>query len=214
MLLTKTLKEEQFDIISLQQYSKGYSDEGFASLEYIVREIRKLQPEAQIVMYQTWSGYNTLASKRNSTFLNTIEPSLKKWATYVPTLVDGITYDNGPMTIIPAGLAFYLADNKYDIFSVKYPEGETNTNAGAQLSDAEEFAAATGLFRDGEHVSYYGCYLADACWYEILTGKMAPVIDNNGNAVVKKPNTIDEIEHLRRLEILRDIAHEAIIDNK
>ena len=128
-------------------------------------------------------------------------------------MISGITHDNSPLIVIPAGRAFNITDKKYDFFTVKYPEGDDDRPAGA-LNETEEFVAATGLWRDASHGSYYGCYLADACWYEFLTGKIAPVVNENGEAVVPKPNEIDADEHIERLKLLRDTAHEAMLDYK
>lgn len=216
--LVYTLKNEQFDVISINQASSGGCDPDIESLKYILGEIRKLQPDAQLVIHQTWFGWNTSdtdPARRYGIFTKGIEPVIDMFANDVPSSVPNITYGNSPVTIIPAGRAFYIADRKYeDIFGVKYPSISTNDRPGEALYEEAEFAAATGLLRDSAHGSYYGCYLADACWYEFLTGKIAPVTNAEGEAAIAKPDSISAEEHIARLELLRDVAHEAMLAYK
>lgn len=209
-ILLNALKETQYDVISLQQFS-AYRDEDFDDeLPYLVTEIRKLQPNAEIVLYQTWANYgssSTLTSRNNS-FLNTVEPTVRKWAEYTGKNVSNITSGGKAMTIIPAGRAFYLADNKYEFAGVT-PYETGNTDPGAQVSTVG-LKNATGLWRDVNHASYYGCYLADAVWFEIFTGKKAGTTLPNGDSAVPAPTGISAAEHLARLEKLSNIAHMAV----
>lgn len=211
--LLDALNAKQYDVISLQQFS-AYNDSDFEeALPYLATEIRKLQPNAEIVLYQTWANYGneaTLTSLNNS-FLNTIEPAVSKWAEYVGENVSGITKNGEPMEIIPAGYAFYLGYNNTD-FCINRPYVTTDTDAGAK-EVAVGIELATGLMRDINHASYYGCYLADAVWFEMLTGRQASFKDENGRAVVPKPDAISTDEHLLRLETLSGIAHNAVIYN-
>jgi len=208
--LLNTLKEKQFDIISLQQY-EAYTDAAFEeALPYLVTEIRKLQPGAEIVLYQTWAQYgsqSTLTSMNNK-FLNTIEPAVKKWATKVGEEIPGITTGGAPLRIIPAGYAFYLGNNTYD-FCMSTPYVTTDTDEEAK-EEAVGITLAKGLMRDVDHASYYGCYLADAVWFEMITGRQAAFKDADGNAVVPAPEGIETAEHLSRLEKLSGIAHTAV----
>ena len=213
-LLLNALKAKQYDVISLQQFS-AYADTAFADLPYLMGEIRKLQPDAEIMLYQTWSPYSSTLAQRNSYFTTTIEPAIAKWAKAVPTLAEGITKGNEPITIIPSGRAFYLADNKYEHFGAAYGGGAGNTDPDAQQGSEleQKFAASTGLWRDYNHASFYGCYLTDAIWYETLTGKIAPV-GTEGSPVIAAPNGISQAEHLKRLQQLRDVAHQVILEQK
>lgn len=208
--LINTLKAKQFDVISLQQY-EAYTDADFEeSLPYLVTEIRKLQPNAEIVLYQTWAQYgsqSTLTSMNNK-FLNTIEPAVKKWAVKVGAEVENITIGGAPMRIIPAGYAFYLGNNNLD-FCMNTPYVTTDTNEEAKV-EAVGITLAKGLMRDVDHASYYGCYLADAVWFEMLTGKQAAFADSSGKAVVPAPDGISTEEHLSRLESLSNLAHRAV----
>ena len=93
------------------------------------------------------------------------------------------------------------------------PYVTTDTDAEAKV-EAVGIKKATGLMRDVNHASYYGCYLADAVWFEFLTGRQAVTTDSNGNAVVPVPEGIDNEEHISRLQKLSETAHKAVTDYK
>lgn len=220
-LLVKALMDDEYDVISLQQFSSGYSDVGMKEpLEYLTETIRKFQPNAEIMIYQAWGGY----SGRLDYFKSNIEPLCDKYSNQIPATVSNITAHGDDIEIIPSGHAFYLAEIFSDWGGNDYRNGDGNTNAGTQdsLSTTDSFNVASGLYRDFNHASYYGCYLTNAVWYEMLTGKQAPFVDSTGNAIIKKPSgylaadtenanqivDISDAEHLERLEYLSDIAHQ------
>ncbi len=212
LLLTHALKEKQYDIISLQQFDT-YPDSDFEALPYLVAEIRKLQPNAEIVLYQKWVPRLGSREERNYEFISALEPTAKKWAEYVGKNVENISLNGGPMKMVTAGKAFYLADNLYDwcgTLPTAKDESDTSTGDAAIISDMDRSA---GLLRDAGHASYYGCYLADAVWYGTLTGKKAPV-GTEANPVVKAPNGITAAEHIERLNSLSDIAYQVVLEQK
>lgn len=222
--LTDTLKNQQFDVIGINDMSSTgcYTTEGATrkeSLSYIMGEIRKLQPNAQLVYNQTWGGYQQDVPSRRAVFEEKIEPAVQELVEYVAETVSGITPDDSPMLVVPSGRAFNIVDKKHDMFMVPIPADADSSRPAGSLTETDEFNEATGLFRDQAHGSYYGCYLADACWYEFLTGRIAPVVDANGNPAVPKPTAgeganVSDAEHIERLKLLRDCAHEAILDYK
>lgn len=236
-LLIPALLEKQYDVISLQQFS-AYTDADFEeSLPYLTAKIRELQPNAEIVLYQTWSAYSGNQTTRLSNFIDTIEPTLDKWAAQVGANVDNITVNGESIKIIPAGHAFYLADTFHDWCGERFGLTAGNTEASAQTEAADWLNTATGLWRDVNHASYYGCYLADAVWYESLTGKRAPVTDAQGDAIVPIPTGVGPVvetdgenvtitedtttyftqptkdEHIAKLQQLSDIAHRIVLLN-
>lgn len=210
-LLITALREKQYDVISLQQFS-AYTESAFEdSLPYLAAEIRKLQPNAEIVLYQTWSPKDSTKETRNYYFTNTIEPAIVKWAAYTGANVENITVNGEPMKVIAAGKAFYLADNKYSWCETAYTQGEGNTDAEAQTGIEAKMNGSPGLWRDYNHASYYGCYLADAVWYGTITGKKAPV-GTEANPVVKAPSGVTAAEHIERLTELSNIAHQVVME--
>lgn len=214
-LLSTPLKNEQFDIISIQTYSSdggAFSEEDFEALGKMVSQIRALQPEAEIILYEPWLHYRKTIEERNSNYLTSFPGVLAKVKEDIPLRYENITSNNRPLASVPVAEGFYKADNLDSVFSAIYPAGDTENLGDLTLewTDTEEFIYATGLYRDFAHASYYGCYLTHAMWYEFLTGEIAPTTDNEGNAIVGKPDSVNDDEHLRRLEILKNIAHEVL----
>ncbi len=217
-LLITALKEDTYDVISLQQFS-AYSDEAFDDeLAYLAQTIRQYQPNAEIMLYQTWSPYHSTQHARTKYFTQTIEPAIIKWAGKTGAEVANITLSGEAMKIIPAGFAFNLAEQFYDWCGDEYLDSTNvdDTTAGVKTDYDAKSLLAPGLMRDYNHASYYGSYLADCVWYEIITGEKAPTTTSGGTAVVNKPSAdginISDSEHLERLTQLSDIAHQAVLE--
>ncbi len=210
--LLDMLTAKDYDVISLQQYD-NYEDSEFSeTLPYLAEQIRKLQPDAELVLYQTWSESYKARESRSLLFDTIKAPANEKWAALTPQLVSGITEGNAPMRIIPAGTAFYVADEMYEIFGEKLPGTEGNTNEGVQDQNEYEFSVASSLWRDKNHASFYGCYLADAVWFECLTGRKAP-IGTVAAPAVPCPTEADITaeQHIERLGYLSDVAHSVVM---
>ena len=217
-LLITALKEDTYDVISLQQFS-AYSDEAFDDeLTYLAQTIRQYQPKAEIMLYQTWSPYYSTQHARTKYFTQTIEPAIIKWAGKTGAEGENITLDGNAIKIIPAGFAFNLAEQFYDWCGDEYLDSTNvdDTTAGVKTDYDLKSLLAPGLMRDHNHASYYGSYLADCVWYEIITGEKAPTMTSGGTAIVDKPSAdginISDSEHLERLKQLSDIAHQAVLE--
>ncbi len=214
-VLVSALLEKQYDIISIEYRVESSAPNTMeSSLEYLTAKLRELQPDAEIVLYQPWNDF-----AGTSEFATILGPVTKEMAEKIPSVVSNLTAHGDDMEIVPAGHAFYLAEKFSDWADNRYNQGDGNTNAGIQPGSKDQFNTADGLYRDANHASYYGCYLADAVWYEMLTGKRAPILNASGNAVIDRPTgyvaadtanvffSISEEEHLARLQFLSDIAH-------
>lgn len=210
--LLDALQDEQYDVISIQPYSHAafyaqyYDEETFAGdFLYLAKQIRALQPKAEIVLYQIWPPYVSEVTGQRSLYFNSlIKPATKQLAALAPNRVAGLTTNNRPMTIIPVGRAFNIADENYAYFG---------SAPGTSVSTEADFARATGLWRDSDHASYYGCYLADVVWYEMLTGRKAET-GTEQNPAVPAPDGITSSEHFERLRLLSDIGHTAVLEEK
>lgn len=212
LLLNALNGDKKYDVITLQQFA-DYGADTVEDVKTLCTEIRKLQPEAEIMLYQTWSNYSSIQVGRDSYFTQTIEPTVASYAAAAPKAVAGLTKGNAAMTIIPSGRAFYMADHAYDWCGTAYTGDNGNTDPDAQQGSTLEAAlsGATGLWRDYNHASYYGCYLTDAVWYETLTGQIAPT-GTAANPIVAAPNGVSAADHLARLEQLRDVAHQVVLE--
>jgi hypothetical protein len=213
--LIDVLQEKEYDVISLQQAS--YHDPDVQEdINLIAETIRKYQPQAEIIFYETWSPYKETKTQRNSNFENGAAVQTDRWAVNTGAQAENVMLGGGKMKIFPAGKAFYLADNWYDWCGEKYldnDDGDTESEAKATIE--EKMNLSPGLWRDYNHASYYGCYLANAVWYEMLTGRKAKV-GTEANPAVPMPKNIDitAAKHIERLEQLSDIAHQAVLEQK
>lgn len=196
------LREKQYDVISLQPFGDDYyNSESTSNLSYLYNKIRELQPNADIMIYQTWSPYSSSQLTRNDTFSMQMEPKIASLAA---------TQNLG---IIPSGKAFFMADNMNPVYGARYYGSDGNTDPGLQLETADKLNGSTGLWRDYNHASYYGIYLTDAVWFETLTGMLAP-IGTEASPVIGKPEDVSASEHINRLKELRDIAHQVAREQK
>lgn len=229
-LLISALLEKQYDFITLQPSAHAYTTyEDYATeLEYLTTKIRELQPNAEIILFQTWTHCYSNQNERHSYFIDGIKPFVDLWAENTSKYAN-ITDEGQPLAISPVGYAFYLADDFYDWCGKRYNLSAGDNTAAAKTDLTDLFNASEGLLRDADHASYYGSFLSDAVWYEIFTGRKAsvgtlenpavpvptgkgPELDKDGNPTgnTKTYFTITAEEHLERLEALVDIAHTAV----
>lgn len=198
--ITELLKSKRFDIITLQEYCfnmYSYDKEDISDITYIVSQIRKLQPNAKIMLYECWAKNTTTKSGRNMHYLTQIAPWYKKVAKELE------------LEIIPSGRAFNLAqESDAEDEGFNTPTSVIgNTNAGEQ--DTTTIASFSGLYRDADHASLYGRYLTDAVIYEAITGKRV-----SESFDMEKPDGISDEVHAERISELRDFAHKAILEFK
>ncbi len=210
--LIDALQEKQYDVVSLNQ--AAYHDPDVQEdITFLTETIRTYQPNAEIIFYQTWAPYNSSTAQRSYYYTNTVEPQVVSWSAATGANAENVTKGGAPVKIFPAGKAFYLADNKYEWCGTRYTYDEGNTDSDAKYDVTTKMLGSQGLWRDYNHASYYGCYLADAVWYEMLTGRKAQ-IGTDENPAVPKPDGIDIADHMERLNQLSDIAHQAVLEQK
>lgn len=224
----------QYDVIALQEFSTnvaydevtgeqlpetyaGYGEDGYNALLYLLETLHTYQPNAKIVLFQTWPYTNNSGGNRISAYNNGLKDVLARWAASAPKAVHDITPTNEAMGVVPVGDAFMLAERMDDKWSALSPSNDASiTLEGA--STEETLALSTGLYRDYNHASVYGCYLSDCVWYEYLTGQPVPssyeVPRPTGYGETVPSVIISEAEHTQRLAELRAIAHQAIMESK
>ena len=224
----------QYDVIALQEFSTnveydaetgeqlpetyaGYGSDGYDALLYLIETLREYQSDAKIVLFQTWPYSNNAGGNRVSYYNTGLKDVLAHWAVSAPKAVNDITPTNEAMGIVPVGDAFMLAERMDDKWSALTPSNDasiTIEGVGAE----ETLALSTGLYRDYNHASVYGCYLSDCVWYEYLTGQPVPssyeVPRPTGYGESVPSVIISEAEHTQRLAELRAIAHQAIMESK
>jgi len=191
--LTDMLSSKQFDVIAIQDYGNGVTNYNYdlANVTYMVNTLKQLQPNARIMLYETWSQN----SSRGATYTYRIAP----WYKAAAEALD--------VEIIPSGRAFNLAqlsDAEGEGFNTAAPT-VGNTDPGAQTGVG--IADALGMYRDTDHASYYGRYLTDAVIYEAITGERV-----NPSFTVPAPTGVDAATHAANLAELREFAHQAVLE--
>ena len=193
--LTDMLSSKQFDVIAIQDYGNGVNDYNYdlANVTYMVNTLKQLQPNARIMLYETWSQN----SSRGAAYMYRIAP----WYKAAAEALD--------VEIIPSGRAFNLAqlsDAEGEGFNAPAPvDGNTDPEAQTGVGIAD----ALGMYRDTDHASYYGRYLTDAVIYEAITGERV-----NPSFTVPAPTGVDASTHAANLAELREFAHQAVLEYK
>lgn len=148
--MSHALKSDDWDIITLQQVSQlGGKPESFEPyLKKLVDYIRKMQPNAEILLHETWS-YEKTTEHGGFKLYNCDQ---EKMYEEIHKTYKEISKRYG-FRVIPSGTAFQKA-RQTDIFDVDH--------GGKSLCRKD----------DGFHASEtHGQYLAGAVWYETLSGK-------------------------------------------
>lgn len=144
------LQSDDWDIITLQQVSSlGGKPESFEPyFKKLFDYVRKMQPNAEILLHETWSYEKTT---QHEGFAYYDRDQLKMYNAVHETYKE-FSKKYG-LRVIPCGTAFQIA-RTMDIFDVDH--------GGKSLCRAE----------DGFHASEtHGQYLAGAVWYEKLSGE-------------------------------------------
>lgn len=180
--LKTMLSNGTWDIVTIQQAS--YFSADIASYEPYAKNLRdyikKLQPNAEVVMHQTWAyradsdkfgqvRQNHLADNQNEMW----EESRKAYRATAAEL---------GLRLIPNGDAFqavnsdpnwgYKKDAKYDFANPVFPSLPDQThslNAGYRWANNK--AGTKALDFDSHHSNDAGCYLGACVWYGFLFGE-------------------------------------------
>ncbi|MNK18053.1 hypothetical protein D3C87_362500 [compost metagenome] len=173
--LKMLLSAESWDIITLQQYSLLSSD--FESYRPYARKIcdyiKKLQPNAEIVLHQTWAYRSDATSfgkiAGDDRAKNHREMWEKSRAAYHQAAKDL------GLRIIPVGDAFwtvasgekwgYQKDQSYDFENPVYP---TLPNQKTSLHAGYRWDKDKALKFDPNHANGAGSYLGSLIWYGFL----------------------------------------------
>jgi endo-1,4-beta-xylanase len=200
--LQEYLAAENWDYVTLQQMSAlSFQAETFhPHIDDLVAVIRKLSPESQILIHETW------AYRPDS-------PLLKEWGISQGEMHDGIVRAYASVAkqfdarIIPVGSAFnnvratkghqtVVPDPNYDFDNPVHPNRPDQTNSLVAGWYWDTKGEKPKLRLDFKHANTAGCYLAGLVWYEVLTG-------NDAREIRYTPQGIKDVDK----EFLREVAH-------
>lgn len=181
--LQELLKADKWDIVTIQQGShESWRPESFAYADKLIEIIRKFQPQAEIVVHQTWAY--RLDDPR-------ITSEKKGWKIGQQGMYDRLTENYVNLAkkynarIIPVGYAVQLTREKSPVKFKMYDPAILKKLQPPELPDQKgdvvgmiswRMDKKTGkqkLRRDSIHLNNEGKYLQACVWYMFLFGKKA-----------------------------------------
>jgi hypothetical protein len=202
--LREALAAEKWDFVTLQQASPLSHDGDtyepwFANLHGLIEE---LAPQARPVIHQTWAY--RIDSRLLAEWEISQQEMFERLRENYRTMAE--KYD---CPILPVGEAFqkaraklnYRMDENFDRENARpfdLPDQTGSLNVGWQWTTGNTRSGKATLWMDEKHANTKGCYLANAVWYEMFTGKS--IFEN-----MFRPEDVSGEE----LEILQTAAREA-----
>ncbi len=159
--ITEAFSDGQvYDYIIFQQVSNlsGTIDSYSPYVENMVKYLRERQPNAEIVLQETWSYEPGKANDSKGDY-EKIHTAYAHWAEELAKLETDnglpISLDGKPLRVIPSGTAIENA----------------RANALFNTTCSNNVSVEGSLNSDGAHLSdAYGCYVTGLTWYGCLTG--------------------------------------------
>ena len=180
--LQELLAEDKWDIVTIQQASRlSWKPESYQPFaDNLIAAVRKLAPNAEIVIQQTWS-YNSAMPR-----LNPGDP--KSWKIDQTAMYEKLTAaylqlaKKHQLRVIPVGDAVQIfrktmgdklvACEPKDISGMQKPDlPKTNDVAGNFSWTTDKKTGKEKLFCDYCHLNKRGCYLQALVWYAVICGK-------------------------------------------
>lgn len=174
--LRMLLSEGRWDIVTIQQYSMYSGDTSTYSpfAEKLVKFIKSIQPNAEVVFHQTWAyrsdatGFGLISKGRYA------KSSEEMWQK-ISTASEKISGNLG-IRVIPTGEAFWKVDS-HKKWGYKKDENYNFKNPTYPLLPNQDYSLHVGynwgkaelpIKFDSHHASVAGCYLAGLVWYSFL----------------------------------------------
>lgn len=205
--LREALAAHRWQYVTLQQVSdKSWRPETYHPfIDNLHRLVRKLAPQAQPVIHQTW------AYRCDS-------PSLKLFGIDQAAMHERIVATYAAVAaelrcpILPSGAAFqkaravfkFVPDAAYPYDNpvpLRLPRQGLSLIVGHHWRTGNTGSGKAELHLDERHGNAKGCYLANAVWYERVTGR--PVAENPF-----RPEGVSA----RELALLKKAAHAAVVE--
>jgi len=173
--LKMILTEEKWDVVTLQQNSmnSGYVESYIPYAFELYQFIKTLQPEARVVLHQTWSyrsdskDFSLITENDSAKTHNEMWEKSREAYHHVARMLN--------VKIIPVGDAFhkvsvdkkwaYKVDEKYEFSTSKYPQLPDQTHS---LHRGYYWDKNEKLIFDSHHANEAGCYLGGLVWFSFL----------------------------------------------
>lgn len=208
MSLRDALSYQKWDFVTLQQVSNtSWQPETFVPyIDNLNELIRELAPQAKTVVHQTWAY-------RSDADILTEEFGLDQEEMYKRIVQNyNETSKRLGCKILPSGVAVQKArpemnfqvDTSYDYENPKplgLPDQSKSLIVGYHWATGNTPTGKAELRMDYKHLNNKGCYLANAVWFEMFTGKA--IADNSWAPEFLSPE---------ELSLFKRVAHEAVVE--
>ena len=203
--LQEYLVAEDWDYVTLQQMSAlSFKPDTYHShIDELAAVIRKLAPEARILIHETWAYLPD-------------SPLLKEWGITQDEMHEGIVNAYASVakqfdtSVIPVGSAFnkvrstpgrkvVVPDPNYDFGHPVHPKRPNQANSLVAGWYWDVRGDKPTLRLDFKHANAAGCYLAGLVWYEALTG-------NDAREIQYAPRGVKEAD----VAFFREVAHDVM----
>ncbi len=211
--MKEVFERDDYDYITIQQSSTNapkfstYWTEEKPYLTQLYEIIKENEPQAEILIHQTWSHNETTATKGNQYTTTVYDSSLKLFELIenaYEQAADKLEIDK-ESGIIPVGRAIQLAKDQYGYFD-GYNEGySTLYPISSSVANAAKHCENEALYADNlSHLNHRGRYIAGCVWIEKIFGLDCRTSSFYPEGVLTEEECV----------ILRNIAHEAVTGEK
>jgi hypothetical protein len=207
MTLREALSYMKWDYVTLQQVStESWQPETFIPyIDNLHALINELAPQAQPILHQTWS-YRTDGEILKEFKIDQIE-----MYKHIVQNYNNLS-KHFDCRILPSGTAIQKArpemnfeiDSNYDYNNptpLQLPDQSKSLIIGYQWSTGNTSTGKAELNMDYRHLNNKGCYIANAVWFEMFTGKK--IADNT---------YIPPFLSSEELTLFKKVAHEAVVE--
>ncbi len=208
MNLCEAITCRKWDFVTLQQVShQSWRAETYVPyIDNIYALIKELAPQAETLLHQTWAyridndAYFTESDIDQREMYNRIVQAYKELSKRLG------------LRILPSGTAIqkargemgFVYDKAFDYDNprpLELPEQTKSLNIGYKWATGNTLSGKAELVSDPRHLNNKGCYIANAVWFEMLTGRS--IADNTW---------IPDFLSAEELALFKRVAHEAVIE--
>lgn len=208
MNLREALTSQKWDYVTLQQVShcSWQADTFIPYIDKLSALTKKLAPQAEIVLHQTWAyriDDDKYFTKNEITQMEMYKRIVQNYKAIAERL---------NCSVLPSGAAIqrareklnFIRDPNFDYKNPKplaLPDESKSLNFGHIWKTGNTPSGNAELAVDYRHLNVKGCYIANAVWFEMFTGKN--ITDSNFCPEGVSP---------QELKLFKAIAHQTVIE--
>ena len=208
MNLCEALTCHKWDFVTLQQvsYQSWQAETYVPYIDNLYALIKELAPQAEPLLHQTWAYriddddfFTEFGIDQNEMYKRVVQ-AYKDNAEHLGCriLPSGVAIQNARLEM------HFIPDADFDYVSPKVlelPEQNKSLCVGYHWRTGNTPTGKAELGFDPRHLNSKGCYIANAVWFEMFTGKS--IADNT---------YAPEFLTVEELALFKRVAHEAVIE--